>query len=114
MISADIDEPHNPYAMGMCGGIPGYTTLSASVATNANISDTSTLRKLNPSFMQYQISEQKFHLGNYPYTNCHQFFSVLLPRNRVYISQAQEFLGHILTFMVIHTLILYWFPGNFL
>ena len=39
MISADIDEPRNPYAIGMCGGIPGFTTLSASVATNANISD---------------------------------------------------------------------------
>ena len=39
IISEDIDELPNPYAIGICGGIPGFTTLSASVATNANISE---------------------------------------------------------------------------
>ena len=60
MISTDIDEPHNPYAIGMCGGIPGFTTLSASVATNANISDASTLRKLNPSFYDIRYPDRNF------------------------------------------------------
>ena len=44
-----MEWPLNPYAIGICGGIPGFNILSLSVATKANISAASTCRKLKPS-----------------------------------------------------------------
>ena len=48
-ISFDMEWPLNPYAIGICGGIPGFNILSLSGATKANISAASTRRKLKPS-----------------------------------------------------------------
>ena len=48
-ISFDMEWPLNPYAIDICGGIPGFNILSLSVATKANISAASTRRKLKPS-----------------------------------------------------------------
>ena len=48
-ISFDMEWPLNPYAIGICGGIPGFNILSLSVASNANISVASTRKKLKLS-----------------------------------------------------------------
>ena len=44
-----MEWPLNPYAIGICGGIPGFNILSLSVASNANISVASTHKKLKLS-----------------------------------------------------------------
>ena len=47
--------PLNPYATGICGGIPGFNIQSLSVAPNANILEAST-RKNFPVVANCDIS----------------------------------------------------------
>ena len=49
-ISLDMEWPLNPYAIGICGGIPGFNILSLSVATKANISAASTRKNVGAFF----------------------------------------------------------------
>ena len=66
-----IEDPLNPYAIGMCGGKPGLITLSTSVATKAIISDALTHWKLKPSLIASHIltdiSSKELSRHKFPY-----------------------------------------------